>query len=1302
MSTATHTMKKVFDGLQVLLASPEDIKAWSHGSVENSDTINYRTGKPKQKGLFCEAIFGPMKNFECGCGKYKGVRYKGIVCERCGVEVTTSRVRRERMGHIELAAPVVHIWYIKATPSRVGLLLNLSVNEIEKILYYVKYVVTAVNEKQKKHIITSLEKDYHTKIEELDGLYADEQKNLADGASSKKAKEVAAQEDELKRLYMTNKAELEKEYSRVKSILANLKVGSTILESDYRNVFYRYETAFTFVSGSQAVLNLLKQVDIEATIKELIAAFPRSKGEERKKMFKKLKLLINLYISGVKPEWMVLTHLPVIPPDLRPVVQLEGGKFASSDVNQFYRRVLMRNLRLKRMIQVGMPDVVKKNEIRLLQESVNNLLVWEKVEAGKGSGAKVFKSLTDMLSGKEGIFRKNLLGKRVDYSGRSVITVGPNLQLDECGLPLYIAVKIFTPFIIGKLIERKIAHTPKQAEKLIKDEHPVALSILEEVIKDKYVLLNRAPTLHRLSIQAFKIKLMPGKTVRVHPLVCPAFNADFDGDQMAVHLPLSEEAQFEAQTIISSAQNVLAPASGEPVITHSQDMVLGIYYLTDDSRNETIVANFADMQEALASYHAQNLHIHDSVRVKIDGEYITTTLWRVVFHSILPQSMKFRNEKIGKKSLKKILDEIYDMVGRESTVRVADAIKEMWFMYATASSTTINVFDFTVPAKKQELIHAADEKVSEISNLRWRGFLSDDEKHRLIIQLRWQVNAEIAKLVKVEYKPGSSLYRMIDSGARGTWGQLTQVSGMKGLVVSPSGEIIELPVKSSLLEGFRPIEYFISAHSARKGKADTALRTAESGYLTRRLVDASQEVVIREFDCMTTDAIYISKDEAELRQEKFEDLLFGRVLADDLRDTRGVVIAHAWTMIEKNLLKLIQTEQFDMIKVRSPLTCKTTSWVCQQCFGMDLSSRHLVEIGTPIGVISSQSIGEPGTQLTMRTFHQEKSLAEWDITHGIRRVEELFEVRNPKRPAIIAPFDGKIVVEEGVKKTDIEIVSEPMPKTYIIKEWYATLVSVGDMLNKGWSYAEKGKSRLMVKEEGKVLEVHSDYLVLGTVQRVKKKLAVGTSLKVKHGAEVFKGQLLSSGQIDIREYMVVVSDLEAQRYIVKEIKKVYTSQGQNVNDKYMEVIIKQLFSKVVIEDTGNSSFVPGSLVKYEEFAKVNEQLKSEGKILAKGTRLALWLTNIAKETDSWLSAASFQETIRVMVEASTKGSVDRLDDLKSNVILGRLLPVGNEFRKRYMGGQWVEEVAHIGAETVVDEIADEEVVDDVVGSYATE
>ncbi len=1188
------------------------------------------------------------------------------------------------MGHIELAAPVVHIRYIKATPSRIWLLLNLSINEIEKILYYVKYVVTAIDDELKKNVISQLDKDYHNKVDELDRIYDKEKKSSKEATKDKKDKEKILQENQLMKVYEENKSSLEKEYSRVKSILSNLDVGATILESDYRNIFYRYEGAFTFSSWSQAVLTLLKQIDIQDDIKSILENFSTLKGETRKKMFKKLKLLINLYISWVKPEWMVLTHLPVIPPDLRPVVQLEWGKFASSDVNLFYRRVLMRNLRLKKMIQVGMPDVVKKNEIRLLQESVNNLLVWEKWNGAWWSSWKVFKSLTDMLSGKEGIFRKNLLWKRVDYSWRSVITIWPGLKLDQCWLPLYLAKKMFTPFIIGKLIERKISHTPKQAEKLIRDEDPITLKILEEVIKDKYVLLNRAPTLHRLSIQAFKIKLMPGKTIRIHPLVTPAFNADFDGDQMAVHLPLSDEAQREAKELIASDQNVLKPSSGEPVISHSQDLVVWAYYLTDEHSHleplsieeinkhfektkvwKWIVGRFWSIQEVMSAYHSSDLHVKNRILLKVAWSYIVTTTWRAILNNSLPD-MPYVNEKTWSKWLKKILDIIYDMYGRAETVRTADALKDIWFSYATKSSVTINIFDLNLPKEKTEILDIAWEKVNRIHNFRFRWFLSDVEKHKLIVKTRSVAKSEIERLVKEAYSAWTDIYSLIDSKARWNRWQMTQMAGMKWLVASPSWEIIELPIKSSLLEWFSPIEYFISAHGARKWKADTALRTAESWYLTRRLVDASQEAIIRTQDCHTQDYIIISEWEAKMRNETFESLIFGRVVAADVIDDSGAVLVQKNTLLDKTLCKLVLDAWVDTLHIRSPLTCHTISGVCQNCFGMDLSLRSMVEIGNPVWIISSQSIGEPGTQLTMRTFHSGwVASMDGDMTQGIKRVEELFEVRNPKKPAVIAPFDGTAVVVESSKKTEIEITSEPLPVTYVIKDDYVSIVSKGEELAKWASFASKWRSKLKIKNGWIVLEVHKDHIVLGELKVAKKKVAIWTVIRMKQWAQVYKWQLLTTGGIDIREYMQVIWHLEAQRYIVNEIKRVYTSQGQDVSDKYMETIVKQLFSKVMISDAWNSSLVPGTIVKYEEMLSVNKDLEANGKQPARWDRLALWLTQVAKESNSWMSAASFQETIRVMVEASTRWAIDPLSDLKANVIIWRLLPVGKIYQAQY-------------------------------------
>ncbi len=1263
--------KSNFDWLMVKLASPEDIKSWSYGAITSPDTINYRTWKPKQWGLFCESIFGPVRNYECSCWKYKWVRYKWIVCERCGVEVTNSRVRRERMGHIDLAAPVVHIWYVKATPSRVGLLLNLSVKEIEKILYYVKYVVVDYDKKQKKNAITNLDKSFDTKITELNKYYNEEMESLEKKKEEYSAAEYKQKKEEIEKVYAQNKSELEKEYNRIKSILANLKVGSTIFESDYRNIFYKYEGAFTFESGAQSILKLLEKIDLETEIKQILKTFRKLKWSEREKAFKRLRFLINMYVSWVRPEWIVLQKLPVMPPDLRPVVQLEWGKFASSDINLFYRRVLMRNLRLDKMIKAWMPDVIKKNEIRLLQESVNNLIVGEKDNASSGAGMKVFKSLTDMLSGKEGIFRKNLLGKRVDYSGRAVITVGPDLKLDECGLPIYIAVRMFTPFIVSKLIEKNIAHTPKQAEKLIKEEDPVALKTLKEVIEWKYVYLNRAPTLHRLWIQAFRIRLMPGKTIRIHPLVCPAFNADFDWDQMAAHLPLSEEAQKEAKDLVSADKNILTPASWDPIITHTQDMVLWTYYLTNDKlSSQELVWNYNSVESVVESYYAWNIYIRDYVRLKHNWKIYETMVGRVVFNSILPEKLRFIDKIVAKWELKWILDKVYDLYWREKTVEIADNLKDWWFKYATVSAVSMNIFDLHVPKEKKPLIDEGDEKVRKIHDFWYKGFLSDDEKHRLIVNIWWDIKSEIEKLTKQWFKSGNDIHTLVDSGSRWNWSQITQVSWIKWLVASPSGAVIELPIKSSLIEWLSPIEYFIAAHWARKGKADTALRTAESGYLTRRLVDATQEIVVKEEECGTDKGITLSRDEAEIRWDKFAEMIKWRVLMDDLQDENWTIIAKKWDLIWKELLGIIEDRKLDFIKVRSPITCKTKSWVCQKCYWMDLSKRDFVEIWSAVGIIASQSIWEPGTQLTMRTFHWGwVASSEGDMTQGIKRIEELFEVRKPKNSAIVAPFDWTVRILESWKLLEAEITSDPQKETYIVKPEYKILVKEWDYIKRWGTYAEKWKSQLKTKNEWEVMEVGEDYVVIWVVEKFKKALAAWTRFKVKDQDKVFKGQVISTWALDIKEYKSIVGDLEAQKYIVREIKKVFTSQWQEVNDKYMEIVAKQLFSKILIEDSGDSIFVPWSIVTYEEFLRINDQLEQEGKKPAKWERLALWLTQVAKESDSWLSSASFQETMRIMVDSSTKWSIDYLEDLKSNVVIWRLLPIWETYKSQYYDEQ---------------------------------
>ena len=1250
-----------FDWIMIKLASADEIKEWSKWEITIPDTVNYRTGKPKEWGLFCEKIFWPTKNYECSCGKYKGVRYKGIVCDRCWVEVVSSRVRRERMGHIKLNSPVVHIWYYKANPSVIGGLLNLSSKEIEKIINYVKYVVLNVNEKQKENIIKTLDRDYHNKVNEIEQIFEKEVLELEKKELSQN--EYKKEYEALLALKEQNLDQLKKEYSDLKSRLKTLTKGSTIHEKDYRMIYYRYEGAFDFGSGVEALQAMLKEVNIKEEIDNLISQLKHTKGKKRDDLFKRLKIFVSFYTSGVKPESTILENLPVIPADLRPIVQLDGGKFASSDINVFYRRVLMRNIRLKKMIDAGMPEVVKRNEIRLLQEAVNNLLVWEKNQSGKaGSGVKVYKSLTDILVGKEGRFRKNLLGKRVDYSGRSVITVGPELKLNECWVPLYIAVRIFTPFIISKLLKLKYAHTPKQAEKMIKDENPIVLKILKEVIKDKYVLLNRAPTLHRLGIQGFKIKLMPGKTIRLHPLVCPAFNADFDGDQMWLHLPISEEAQKEVDKYVASDKNILKPGSGEPIITPTQELILGMYYLTHDDKSGEEKGIFADMEAVLKAYEEWIIDIKDKVTFVFNWKPITTIVGRVIMNDILPENMRFIDKTFRKKDLKLLLDEVYETNWRQATVFVADKLKEYGFKYATKSAVTMNAYDFVVPEEKKDLIAEGNEKVRIIHDAWYKGLITSGEKHNQVVSTWTDIKARIEESLKKYYFEGNDLYTMLDSGAKWNRWQLTQMAGMKWLVSNPKGEIIELPIKSSAIEWFDTLEYFIAAHSARKGKADTALKTAESGYLTRKLVDANQDMIVREEDCWTDKYLVVTKEEVEEKRTSLFEESFGRVLAEDLVDTSGNVLKAKWEMIRKKDKKLFDENDIDYVKVRSPLTCNTPSGVCQKCFGMDLWNRELVKIWTPVGVVASQSIWEPGTQLTMRTFHSGwVASAEWDMTQGIKRIEQLFEVRAPKNPAVIAPFDGQISVYNSGNYIKIKVVWEQEKKPYLVKPWYSVVVKEWEVLKKWTEYAVKWKSKLKVEDEWIVVKVSKDEVVLAVQKVFEEDVHANLWVKVKDWDKVYKWQVLTGWVIDLRTYRKVVWDLETQKYVVDEIKKVYVSQWQELNNKYVELVVKNLFSRVYIEDVGDAPLIPGQIIKYEDYIKIVDELEKLWKQAPKWDRLIIGLTKLAKSTDSWMSAASFQETMRILVSSSIRWDIDKLDDLKSNVILGRKLPIGDNF-----------------------------------------
>ncbi len=1264
--------KSDFEGILVTLASTNDVQEWSHGVVDNPDTVNYRTGKPKQGWLFCEAIFGPIKNYECSCGKYKWVRYKWIVCERCGVEVTTSRVRRNRMWHIELASPVVHIWY-KSNPSwGIHQLLQMSSNEVDKILSFVKYTVLSdVSDENREIMKEEVEKVFESKLKEIEELYKIE---------LEKAKTKQLQK-EITKLYEDNKESLLNERNRIRSIISDMWFGFTILESDYRNILYKFDDMVSFVSWPEGIHDMLKAIDIKKMIKDKIREYKKIKSkEQKKKTIALIKLLINLYVSGVKPENMVIKKLPVIPPDLRPVVQLDWGRFASSDVNLFYRRVLMRNIRLKKMIQVGMPDVVKKNEIRLLQESVNNLLVWEKGGPGKwGAGNKVFKSLSDMLSWKEWVFRKNLLWKRVDYSGRSIITIGPDLKLNECGLPIYIAIKMFTPFIIGKLIEKNLAYTPRQAEKMIKDGDPVTLRLLEEIIKWKYVLLNRAPTLHRLSIEAFKIKLMPWKTIRIHPLVCSSFNADFDWDQMAVHLPISEEAQKEARDIIAADKNILKPSSWDPTISHSQDMVLWVYYLTDfyDSRypdyntedeweeKAPVKWYYETFDDVLKAYGKWDIQVKDKIVIVYNNDIIKTNVGRVIFNNVLPEDVRFVNTLVKSKDLKKLLSIIFDKYDMATTVRVADDVKDIWFQFSTVAANSINILDMKIPVEKREILSNGDEQANKVFNAYFKWFLSVEEKHRLVTTLWTKTKEKVEWHLRHIVSSGNDLYSMVDSGARWSQTHMTQISGMKGLVVDSKWRIIEIPIKWSFVEWLKPIEYFLSANAWRKWKADTALRTAESGYLTRKLCDSSQEVIVRTENCGTKWFVVYSKEEYEIKGEDFYEVIIGRMLTEDVKDGDNKVVLSAGDLITKHNVNLLEDSSIREVKIRTSLVCKTISWVCQKCYGMDLSTRELVKIWVPVGIIAAQSIWEPATQLTLNTFHSGwVAQKDWDMAQGIDRIKQLLEVRAPKKPAVVAPFDWVVSFFNKWANQMIRIISEYEKKTYVVKDDYKICVKVWDIMKKWANFATKGRwKNLKVQEEWTVLEVHKDYIVLWMKDVVEKSLSWLDTNSIAEWSEVYKWQILTTWALNIDEYKDIVWDLEAQRYIISEVKKVYGAQWQDINDRHIEVVIKQIFSKVFIETPWDTYLVPWTYVRYEEYLQINEELESQGKKPAKWRRVPLWLVNIAKSTESWLSAASFQETIRVMVGSSLKGSIDTLSDLKSNVIIGRLLPIWEVYRK---------------------------------------
>ena len=1160
-----------FDAIKIGLASPEKILEWSKGEVTKPETINYRTLKPERDGLFCERIFGPSKDWECHCGKYKKIRYKGVVCDRCGVEVTKASVRRERMGHIALAAPVSHIWYFKGIPSRMGLILDLSPRTLEKVLYFASYIVL-------------------------------------------------------------DKGETDLQYKQVLS------------EQEYQEARESWGKGFRVGMGAESILELLQAIDLEKEYEDLTEGLKGATGQKRARIVKRLEVVEAFRESGNKPEWMIMTNVPVIPPDLRPMVQLDGGRFATSDLNDLYRRIINRNNRLKRLLELGAPDIIVRNEKRMLQEAVDALI--DNGRRGRpvtGPGNRALKSLSDMLKGKSGRFRQNLLGKRVDYSGRSVIVVGPELKIYQCGLPKEMAIELFKPFVMKELVQNGTAHNIKNAKKMVERLQPEVWDVLEDVIKEHPVMLNRAPTLHRLGIQAFEPILVEGKAIKLHPLVCTAFNAEFDGDQMAVHLPLSVEAQAECRFLLLSPNNLLKPSDGGPVAVPSQDMVLGIYYLTQERPGATGEGKiFKSVNEAILAYENQAITLHSKIKVRVTktmpgGEEITgiveSTLGRFIFNEIIPQDLGFVDREkeenkllleidfhVGKKQLKQILEKVINTHGATATAEVLDAVKAIGYKYSTRAAMTVSISDMTVPPQKPQMIQQAQDTVDRITKNFKRGLITEEERYKEVVETWKATDDKLTEALLSGLDKYNNIFMMADSGARGSDKQIKQLAGMRGLMADTTGHTIELPITSNFREGLDVLEYFMSAHGARKGMSDTALRTADSGYLTRRLVDVSQELIIHEVDCAKKDApipgIFVKafmdgKEEIESLQER----ITGRYLCYDIVDKDGNVLVKKNHMVTPKRAELIckkgvneNGEPLTQIKIRTILTCRSHSGVCAKCYGANMATGEPVQVGEAVGIIAAQSIGEPGTQLTMRTFHN-GGVAGGDITQGLPRVEELFEARKPKGLAIITEIAGTANLNDTKKKREIIVTNH-----------------------------ETGESKA--------------YLI-----------PYGSRIKVADGAELEAGDELTEGSINPHDILRIKGIRAVQDYMIQEVQRVYRLQGVEINDKHIEVIVRQMLKKIRIEESGDTEFLPGTNVDRLEFEDVNEVLEAEGKEPAIGEPIIMGITKASLATNSFLSAASFQETTKVLTEAAIKGKIDPLVGLKENVIIGKHIPAGTGMRK---------------------------------------
>ncbi len=1185
-----------FDSIVLRLASPERILEWSHGEVTKPETINYRTGRSERSGLFDERIFGPEKDYECYCGKYRRIRYKDIICEKCGVEVTRSIVRRERMGHIELSSPVSHIWFLRGVPSRMSILLNIPVNSLEKVIYFAGYIITKVYDEEKETIIKNLESEFKAKIKSTN---SDEDK------------------EKLKELLTSTKHEIN-----------DIVPGKVLNEIAYHHFGLKYGSCFEASIGAEAIFSLLQKVDLKKLKDETEAMIPKASNVDKLKLHKRLSLLRSMISANLRPEWMFLTVIPVIPPALRPMVALDGGRHATSDLNDLYRRVINRNNRLKKLMEIGAPDVILRNEKRILQEAVDSLIdnsiaKQNDSQAVSQSQKRALKSLSDNLKSKQGLFRQNLLGKRVDYSGRSVIVVGPTLKLNQCGLPKHMALELFRPFIISKIIETELAFNIRGANRLIEEGIPEVWAILEEVIKGKYVLLNRAPTLHRLGIQAFNPVLIEGHAVQIHPLVCAGFNADFDGDQMAVYVPLSEMAQAESRDYMASNKNLLKPQDGSPIVMPKMDIVLGCYWMTksvDGEKGEGMT--FSSPNQAITAFDLGAITFRAKIKVigssekerysRFEGKLFETTVGKLFFNSIMPSDFPYINEEITIKRMSSLVDELITQYGIDRTPSILDKIKDFGFKYATYSGVTWGIDNVRVPGEKKEIVSGAREKEETVRDQFAEGLLSEDEQYQKVIEIWEHAKKEIEKSIPATLDETGSTFDLITSGARGNMGSLVQMCGMKGLIVNTSGETLDFPIIPSYIEGLSPLEYFITTHGSRKGAADTALNTAKAGYLTRRLVDVAQDVVITEEDCGTKNGKTVRAEDGV-----FTKYVLGRIILADIKDSKDKVILKKGHLIMKEDANALEDMGITEALVRAPLTCNTVHGICRMCYGLDLGRNCMVELGQAVGIIAAQAIGEPGTQLTLRTFHA-GGVANIDITTGLPRVEEIFERRIPKNPAIISQTTGEIIeVKENEKERIIKVLSD-------LK-------------------ADSG-----TKKDGKKNEM--EYSFSSRRQPL-----------VKVGDKVKKGDLLTDGSANIAEIVKYGGKESAEEYIIEEINKVYDLQSASISRKHIEIIIRQMFSRKKIKTAGDTTFSPGEIVEAIELIEENNVAESNKGEKATAETIVLGITEVSLTTKSWLSSASFQNTNRVLINNAVRGGVDNLRGLKENVIVGNLIPAGTGF-----------------------------------------